>query len=418
MWATGYNYYGQLGNGTTLNRTNPVPVVDGSGNPLSGVVGISAGSSHTVYLKGDGTVWEAGRNDYGQLGDGTTTNRSNPVQVLDGSGNPLSGVVGISAGGFHTVYLQGDGTVWAVGSNSGQLGDGTTTHRTNPVQVVDSSGNPLSGVVGISAGSSHTVYLKGDGTVWATGSNGFGQLGDGTTTLSSSNPVQVLDGSGNPLSGVVGISAGSHTVYLKGDGTVWAVGSNTYGQLGNETITDITNPVQVVDGLGNSLSGVVGISAGFYHSVYLKSGGTVWAAGRNDYGQLGDGTTTDRSNPVQVVDGSGNPLIGMVGVAAGSSYTVYLKGDGTVWAAGRNHFGQLGDGTTTNRTNPVQVLDESGNPLSGVVGVSAGVNHTVYLKGDGTVWAVGHNADGRLGDGTTIRIEPIRCRWWMDRAIL
>ena len=410
VWASGFNSDGQLGDGTTTDRTNPVQVMNGSGNPLSGVVGISAGETHTVYLQGDGTVWAVGCNFDGRLGDGTTLNRTNPVQVLDGSGNPLSGVVGIYAGECHTVFLKGDDTVLAAGDNgNGQLGDGTTTNRSNPVQVVDGSGNPLSGVVGISAGEYHTVYLKGDGTVWAAGRNHFGQMGDGTTT-NRTNPVPVVDGSGNLLSGVVGISAGySHTAYLKGNGTVWAVGSNTYGQLGNETTTDITNPVQVLDGLGNSLSGVVGISAAFTHTVYLKSGGTVLAAGRNDYGQLGDGTTTYRSNPIQVVDGSGNPLIGMVGVAAGSSYTVYLKGDGTVWAAGRNHFGQLGDGTTTNRTNPVQVLDESGNPLSGVVGVSAGVNHTVYLKGDGTVWAVGHNADGRLGDGTTTqRTNPVQ----------
>ena len=180
-------------------------VVSGSGNPLTGVVEVSAGVGHTVFLKGDGTVWAVGQTSYGQLGDGTSTPyRFNPVQVVDGSGNPLIGVVGISAGENHTVYLKGDGTVWAVGSNgSGQLGDGTTTDSLNPVQVVDGSGNPLSGVVGVSAGVNHTVYLQGDGTVWAVGSNGSGQLGDGTTTLSS-NPVQVVDGSGNPLSGVVG----------------------------------------------------------------------------------------------------------------------------------------------------------------------------------------------------------------------
>ena len=250
--------------------------------PQISIKATSAGTSHTVYLKGDGTVWAAGYNSNGQLGDGTTTNRSNPVQVVDGSGNPLSGVVGISAGYYHTVYLKGDGTVWAAGRNeSGQLGDGATTNRSNPVQVVDGSGNPLSGVVGISAGGNYTVYLKGDGTVWAVGYNSNGQLGDGTTT-NRSNPVQVVDGSGNPLSGVVGISAGNdHTVYLKVDGTVLAVGANSNGQLGDGTTTNRSNPVQVVDGSGNPLSGVVGISAGYYYTVYLKEDGTVWAVGFN-----------------------------------------------------------------------------------------------------------------------------------------
>ena len=149
----GYNSNGQLGDGTNTLRTNPVQVVDVSGNPLSGVVGISAGNYHTVYLKEDGTVWATGKNENGQLGDGTTTGKYNPVQVLDVSGNPLTGVVEISAGRDHSVFLKGDGTVWAVGLNSsGQLGDGTNTLRTNPVQVVDASGNPLSGVVRINAG--------------------------------------------------------------------------------------------------------------------------------------------------------------------------------------------------------------------------------------------------------------------------
>ena len=153
-----------------------------------------------------------------------------------------------------------------------------------------------------------------------------------------------------------------------------------------------------MDGSGNPLSEVVGIAAENYHTVYLKGDGTVWKQPVEIITvQLGDGTTTDRSNPVQVVDGSGNPLIGVVGIAARNEHTVYLKGDGTVWAVGRNNYGQLGDGTNTNRSNPVQVLDGSGNPLSGVVGISAGFSHTVYLKGDGTVWAVGHNFDGQLG---------------------
>ena len=135
MWAAGNNYYGQLGDGTTTDRSNPVQVVDAGGSPFIGVVGISASTGHTVYLKGDGTVWEAG--------DGTTTDSSNPVQTVDGSGNPLNGIVGISDGGFHRFK---DGTALAAGNNSdGQLGDGTTTDRSNPVLAVDGSGNPLSG---------------------------------------------------------------------------------------------------------------------------------------------------------------------------------------------------------------------------------------------------------------------------------
>ena len=343
---------------------------------MSDLKEISVGKYHTLYLKVNGTVWAVGLNSSGQLGDGTTTNRINPVQVMDASGYPLSGVVRISAGNEYSVFSKSDGSVWATGYNaSGQLGNGTTSYSTYPVQVVEDSGSPFEEVKEISAGmggSGSTFYLKADGTVWAAGYNGVGTLGNGTYN-NTSTPVQVVDASGNPLNGVAKISVGvDHSVFLKGDGTVWAVGYNSNGQLGDGTNTLRTNPVQVVDGSGNPLSGVVGISAGNYHTVYLKEDGTVWATGKNENGQLGDGTTTGKYNPVQVLDVSGNPLTGVVEISAGRDHSVFLKGDGTVWAVGLNSSGQLGDGTNTLRTNPVQVVDASGNPLSEVVSLNAG----------------------------------------------
>ena len=419
VWATGYNLSGQLGDGTTIDRTYPVQVKNADGTGLSGVVDISAAYYHTVYLKSDGTVWAAGWNIYGELGAGIYTSRSNPVQVMNADGTGLSGVVGISGGEHYTVYLKSDGSVWAVGKNAnGQLGDGTTTQRTNPVQVTHADGTGLSGVVGVSGGSNHTVYLKSDGTVWGAGYNYRGKLGDGTTTQRN-NPVQVKHADGSGLSGVVAISAGAlHTVYLKSDGTVWGAGYNTNGQLGDGTTTQRTNPVQVTKADGTSLSGVVGITAGYNHTVYLKSDGTVWAAGRNSNGQLGDGTTTQRTNPVQVLNGDGTGLSGVVGVSGGSNHTVYLKSDGTVWAAGRNSNGQLGDGTTTHRTNPVQVLNGDGTGLSGVVGISAGYYYTVYLKSDGTVWATGQNSKGQLGDfSNTDRKNPVYVSGYVEKLM-
>jgi alpha-tubulin suppressor-like RCC1 family protein len=301
----------------------------------------------------------------------------------------------ISAGNSHTVYLKSDGTVWAAGSNgSGQLGDGNSGLHSEGGQLTSSTPvRALSGVASISAGYTHTVYLKIDGTVWAAGNNSKGQLGDGTEN-DRSTPVQVSGLSG--LSGVVGISGGGlHTVYLKSDGTVWASGWNEYGQLGDGTENDSSTPVQVKNEDGSPFTGVVAISAGYYHTVYLKSDNTVWATGWNNFGQLGDGTEDSRSNPVQV-------LSGFTAISAGFRFTVYLKSDGTVWATGQNeYYGQLGDGTIINRTSPVKV-----SGLSGVVGISAGSDHAVYLKSDNTVWAAGRNSDGQLGNGTTANKTP------------
>ena len=326
IWAWGWNMYGQLGDGTTTDRLTPVKV-----SGLTGVTAISVGFYHTVALKSDGTVWAWGYNGCGQLGDGTTTDRPTPVQV-----SGLIDVTSISAGGCHTLALKNDGTVWAWGLNyKGELGDGTKTDRLTPVQV-----SGLTGVTAISVGSAHTLALKSDGTVWGWGDNEIGQLGDGTTT-DRLTPVKV-----NGLTGVTAISAGAwHIVALKRDGTVWAWGKNGNGQLGDGTTTYMPTPVQV-----SGLTGVTAISAGFKYTVALKNDGTVWAWGWNGSGQLGDGTTTDRSTPVQVSD-----LTGVTAISAGSYHTVALKRDGTVWAWGLNGSGQLGDGTTTDRATPVQV---------------------------------------------------------------
>jgi len=364
---------------------------------ITGVKAISSGDSHTVALKNDGTVFAWGVNSYGQLGDGTYTNRNTPVPVrapemtiVTTPVRGLTGIIAISARGYRTVALRNDGTVWAWGYNvGGELGDGTYTNRNTPVQVRD-----LTDVKAISAGELHTVALKNDGTVWAWGKNYYGQFGDGTTT-NRETPVQI-----SGLSDFRTISAGAfNTVAIKNDGTVWAWGLNSSGQLGDGTTMDSNIPVQV-----NDLTDVIAISAGFVsHAVALKSDGTVWVWGSNSYGQLGDGTTMDRNTPVQV-----SGLTGVKEISAGDSHTVAIKNDGTVWAWGRNNYFQLGDGTDINRTAPVPIF---GFPVGGKE-ISAGGWHTVALRNDGTVWAWGLNFSGQLGDGTTMNSHtPIQVKW-------
>ena len=332
---------------------------------------IAVGGSHTLVLKSNGTVWAWGDNSYGQLGDGTTTNRTVPVQVT------LNNIIAVSVNYNYSIALKSDGTVWTWGYNSyGQLGDGTYTNRTVPVQVTG-----LNGITAVSAGSGHVIALKSNGTIWAWGSNSFNQLGDDTTT-NRTVPVQVTG-----LNGAIAVSAGDfHNISLKSDGTVWTWGDNSYGQLGDGTNTRRRVPVQVT-----GLNGVATISAGSYHSTALKSNGAVWTWGFNYAGQLGDGTNTRRTVPVQVTG-----LNGVDALCATGSTNVVLKNDGTVWAWGDNSYGQLGDGTTTNRAAPVQVTG-----LNGVDGIFVGDSTNMALKNDGTVWAWGDNYYGQLGDGTT-----------------
>jgi len=356
---------------------------------LNNVVAIAAGRSHTAALRGDGTVWAWGSNTRGQLGDGTTTTRSTPVQVQG-----LSNVVAITAGfsilSSHTVALRSDGTVWAWGPNgAGELGVGSTTDHWRPVQV-----QGLSNVVEISAGNSHTVALRSDGTVWTWGRNWNGGLGDGTTT-DRHTPVPVQGG----LSNVVAISAGNgNTVALRSDGTVWAWGMNVFNKLGVGTPSDQHTPAQV-----QHLNNVVAIAAGDTHTVAVRYDGTVWAWGRNTDGRLGDGTTTNRHIPTQVRGANGEGFLNLLmltitpmALAGGFGHTLALRKDGTVWDWGNSSSGK--------QLTPVQVQN-----LNNIASIAAGDGHNIALRNDGTVWAWGSNTHGQLGDGTTTsRPTPIQ----------
>ncbi len=323
----GSSEFGQLGNGTNTNSTTPVQV-----SSLTGATAISGGHSHSLVLKNNGTVWAWGSNFFGPLGNGNNTDSNVPVQV-----SSLTGVIAIAGGGNHSHALKNDGTVWAWGYNSsGELGIGNNTNSNIPVQV-----SSLTNITAISGGGIHSLMLKNDGTVWACGYNIYGQLGNGNNT-NSNIPVQV-----SSLSNISAISGGyTYSLALKNDGTVWAWGENFIGQLGNGTNTNSNVPVQV-----SSLTGIIAISASLGNrSLALKNDGTVWAWGSNSSGQLGNGTTTSSSVPVQV-----NTLTGIIAIGGGWAHSIAIKNNGTVWAWGVNEFGQLGIGTTTNSSVPVQV---------------------------------------------------------------
>lgn len=319
-----------------------------------------------------------GYNSFGQLGDGTTVHRSTPRIV---TGFPAA--ADLAAGGGHSVTRTVTGTLAAAGYNAGgQLGDQTFIDKTTPVAV-----NGVSNVQSISTGWYHTLALRSDGTVWAWGNNTYGQLGNGTQTDSSS-AVQV-----QYLSDVIAISAGVyHSSALKRDGTVWEWGNNFYGQLGNGTLNDSSVPVQA-----RGITGATAISSGGAHTVALV-GGNVWAWGWNDDGQLGNGNTIALATPARV-----SSISGVTAISAGYAHTLALV-SGNLRAWGNNNYGQLGNGTTTGSLLPVNVI-----AVSNVTMISAGAAHNLAVRTDGTAWAWGNNAYGSLGDGTTVNVStPFR----------
>jgi alpha-tubulin suppressor-like RCC1 family protein len=331
----GHDVNGQLGDGAIIDKLNPVQVELSDDTLFTGITAISGGECDSVSLKDDGTVWTWGCNIYGMLGDGTTIDRLNPVQVKLSDGTPLTRIISISGGGFNSIALKNDGTVWIWGYNGyDSLGDGITTDRykSNPVRVNLSDGSPLSNIVAISGGYIFTIALKDDGTVWAWGdNNGHGQLGDGTKERKP-NPVQVILPDGTPLAGITAISVGDeYSIALKNDGTVWTWGCNIYGQLGNgdpyiplSHDSDKSNPVQVVLADGTPLVGITSISGGGNHAITLKDDGTIWTWGLNSNGQLGNTTVWTSSTPVQVVKSDNVPLSNIVAIAGGGMHTIAI----------------------------------------------------------------------------------------------
>ncbi|MBK7958597.1 MAG: hypothetical protein IPK03_11100 [Bacteroidetes bacterium] len=367
LWTWGYNNNGQLGDGTTTNRLSPVQI-----GSLNNWASISGGEYHTIGTKVDGTLWAWGNNGSGRLGDGTTTQRTSPVQIGSSTNRAI-----VCAGYVHTTGIKTDGTFWAWGENSkGHLGDGTLVDKSSPTQIGSATNWVYTAI-----GTNFSLGLRADGGLWTWGHNLFGQLGDGTTADKTS-PLQI-----NSLSEWINLSAGNeYSLGLYSDGKLWSWGRNSDGQLGDGTNFDRWSPVQI--GTANNW---ISVSAGGVHAAAIQANGTLWSWGLNLYGQLGIGSAlTSKTSPVQI--GSGN---NWVSIACGEYHTLGIKSDGTLWAWGRNQVGQLGDSTTGNKISPVKI----GNAANWV-SVAAGNDHSVALKSDGTLWTWGRNDMGQLGDST------------------
>ncbi|MGH2754652.1 MAG: RCC1 domain-containing protein [Actinomycetota bacterium] len=338
-------------------------------------------------------VWGWGRNDGGQLGDGTKVTRMAPVRVGE-----LTGIVDVAAGHFHSLAVGADGTVWSwgedpahsVGMNEVSCEDSPPTR--SPVQV-----DGLADVAEVSTGDFFSVARKSDGTVWAWGLNHRGVVGSDDVLGCDPYPAYFGPRQVGGLSEVVEVDVGTgHTLALKSDGTVWSWGGNDEGELGDGTTQWRSTPGRV-----DGLIGIVDISAGPAFNLALSSDGSVWAWGRNYDGQLGDGTTTDRMAPVRV-----SGLSDVVSVEGGGSHSLAILSSGTVQAWGGNANGELGNGTRIDRSTPGPVQN-----LTKVVQVSADAYHGLAVRSDGSVWAWGMNMHGEIGDDSDRqRRTPVQVR--------
>lgn len=474
LWTWGSNFEGQLGTNNTTSLSSPVQI-----GSLTNWAYVSASTNTTAAVKTDGTLWIWGANYQGQLGLNLadTVKVSSPVQI-----GSLTNWKTVTCGDECTMAIRMDGTAWSWGDNAhGQLGLGDTINRFIPVQMpqpqpnynnvetssdwinlsVDAGdhfaifsetynpasnagdflttdgtntswvplnvdptlsawvwGNNLNFSLGLrvqimqnnasspmllrsatswtelACGYYHGVGVKSDGTLWTWGYNQYGQIGVGDSGLpQKSYPVQV-----NPATNWAQASAGYYSTYaIKQDGTLWTWGQNNLGQLGDGTTVDKSIPVQI-----GSLTNWKQIVAGGQNVAAIKTDGTLWTWGYNNGGSLGDGTTTSKSSPVQI--GSLTNWRA-VACAQSSSYMLAIKNDGTLWAWGTNAAGQLGDGTTTSTSSPIQI-----GSLNDWFSVAISVGSTSHaIKDNGTLWSWGSNSNGTIGDNTLVsKSSPIQ----------
>ena len=341
--------------------------------------------------------WAWGENVNGKLGDGTTIIRSSPVSIIGGFSDWIQLSCGTN-GSFNlsnSFGVRNNGTAWAWGDNSslsglGILGDGTTTNKSSPVLIAGG----FTDWVQISGGSEHALGVRANGTLWAWGEASFGKLGNGDDVTNRSSPVSVVGGFEDWVQASAGLW---HSLALRSNGTIWGMGVNSSGELGINSGSDKSSPVSVIGGFTDWIQ--VSASSRFT-SFGLRANGTAWAWGRSTDGLLGDGTTVNKSSPVSVVGG----FTDWSSIQGGRTHCLALRANGTMWAWGNGYAGKLGDGSTVNKSSPVSVV----GGYTDWVSMSGGGAFSVGIRANGTAWAWGHAYKGNLGTGNVSgRSSPV-----------
>jgi alpha-tubulin suppressor-like RCC1 family protein len=343
IYSWGYNNVGQLATINTTLRSSPVSVLGG----FTDWCQVSAGVTTTIAIRTNGTAWAWGEGINGTLGDNSTVNKSSPVSVVGG----FTDWCQVSAGGNRAnnarsaVAVRQNGTAWAWGYNGeGALGDNTTTNKSSPVSVIGGFCDWCQ-VVTRSGGA---AGIRTNGTLWSWGTGSNGELGN-NCTANRSSPVSVVGGFTDWCQVAGTISQFSQILAVRTNGSAWAWGSNTSGQLGDNTTVNKSSPVSVIGGFTDWCQ----LAGGDKLSLGVRQNGTLWAWGYNRVGELGNNTcNVCRSSPVSVVGG----FTDWCQASGGEGFATAIRQNGTAWAWGSGNYGRLGDNTANiNRSSPVSV---------------------------------------------------------------
>ena len=353
---------------------------------------VGQGYGNTITLKEDGTVWATGKNDYGQLGVGDTTNRNTSVQVKIDENTYLENVIKIDVTDDSTIALTKTGEVYAWGKNeNGELGVGDKTYRSYATRVKGIDGNGyLENIIDIASGEANGYAIDKNGNVYGWGYGGYNQIDD--TATSKVYPTKMSD-----CTDAISVSAGDcFMAFMQANSNSCVRGYNNYGQSGDGNTTSAPSGTRKV---GNDINK---ICAGNDSTLIIKEDGTVWTAGRNRYGELGVGDTSNRTTYTKLTLEDGTEIKAKYG-ELNSSITTILGKDGKVYTTGYNGYGQLSNGTTTNSLKLKPMLNEDGTEVTDAILIKTGEmsdadRNTGIVRKDGTVWVSGDNTYGQIGN--------------------
>ena len=384
LWTWGSNGYGQLGQGNTTDTSSPVQI-----GALTTWAQVANGVTASA-LQSNGTLWSWGSDSYGQLGLNTSTLYSSPVQI-----GTLTNWIQTIPGNNRIGAINNNNSLYTWGLNSwGVLGTNDQNNRSAPTLLLGPliSLYPVSNWTQVAAGNSHWLAIQSNGSLWSCGYNGYGQLGNNTssTSVGVSTPVQV-----GALTTWTQVAGGNYSSYAtQNTGTLWSWGYNNFGQLGQSNTTNYSSPAQV--GLLSNWT-QISVNSTSAHALALQSNGTLWAWGYNAYGQLGNSNTTNYSSPLQI-----GALTVWTQIASGGYSGYAIQSNGTLWAWGLNSQGQLGLNTTVGVSSPIQI-----GTASNWAQIGAGALQLAAIQNNGSLWMCGYSVQGQSGNNTNTNISVL-----------
>ena len=374
LYGMGQNNYGQQGDGTTTDVTTPTQI----GSTLGTITDVVCSNGATFFLTSDGKLYGIGVNRQYQQGDGTNTDVTTPTQI----GSSLGVITDVACSDSTTFFLTSDGKLYGMGYNDqGQQGNDNGAFVKTPTQI----GSTLGTITDVVCSAQTTFFLTSDGKLYGMGYNYSGQQGDGTTT-DVKTPTQI----GSTLGTITDVvCSNGATFFLTSDGKLYGIGVNRQYQQGDGTNTDVTTPTQI----GSSLGVITDVACSDSTTFFLTSDGKLYGMGYNDQGQQGNDNGAFVKTPTQI----GSTLGTITDVVCSQQTTFFLTSDGKLYGMGKNNYGQQGDGTTTDVKTPTQI----GSSLGVIADVACSNNTTFFLTSGGSLYGMGQNNYGQQGDGTT-----------------